>query len=247
MASFLVFTQTRDGIDAHSLVASDLAAAEAAVAGFLSNCFATGLPLYNGNPDLSIAAKQAASTLPAGMNDGDVLIGIVELDGSAKAASGVATSATPVTGWTDNHHWRPLIKSADQTVTNSAALISDSDLAFTAAATTKYTIRGVIYYDTTAAGDFKYGFVGPTPTGVRAMRTHAIAGAAPTLNAVDTALPTGIALVGTGTTGGYIEFSMLFWNGATPGAFALQFAQNTATADTGAIVRAGSYIEYAKL
>jgi hypothetical protein len=61
--------------------------------------------------------------------------------------------------------------------------------------------------------------------------------------------PTGPAagsttLAGSGTTGGYVGFDMIFQNGSNAANFQLQFAQGTQTNDAGAIVRAGSYIEW---
>jgi hypothetical protein len=140
-----------------------------------------------------------------------------------------------------------LSKSADESRINSAVLSNDNTLFFSMAAATKYRIRGVIFFDTTAAGDFKYTFVGPaSPTLVRSELQAVIAGGTPAWAIIATAYPSssGVALAGTGTTGGYIRFDFIVHNGSNVLNFAFQFAQNTQTNDTGAIVRAGSYMEY---
>jgi hypothetical protein len=144
--------------------------------------------------------------------------------------------------------WTTLSKSADQSVINSAALVSDNTLTFPMLASTKYRVRGKIFFDTTAAGDFKYTFTGPaSPTLVRSEIVVSTPGAAPTIPAITTAYPnsSGVAITSTsGTTGGHIAIDMIIHNGLNAGNFTFQFAQNTATNDTGAIVRAGSYLEF---
>ncbi len=146
--------------------------------------------------------------------------------------------------------WNPWIvnsKATDQSVINSAVLVDCNMLTASLAAQTKYRVWGEVWFDTTAAADFKYTFVGPaSPTLVRGLIHSAIPGAALTLPTPLTAYPSasGVSLVGTGTTGGYLLYSFTIHNGANAGTFAFRFAQNTATADTGAIVRAGSYMSY---
>lgn len=143
-------------------------------------------------------------------------------------------------------NWTTLSKSSDQSVINSATLISDAVLRFTMSAATKYRIKGVVFYDTTAAGDFKYGFIGPaSPTLVRASRMDCAAGGTPAKRVTDVVIPGSTSLTGTAVNGGFIMFDMIFHNGVNSALFAFQFAQNTATNDTGAIVRAGSYMEFA--
>jgi hypothetical protein len=142
--------------------------------------------------------------------------------------------------------WRTVRKFANQSVQNSAVLVTDSELTFAMAANTKYTVRGFIYFDTTATGDFKWTIQGPAnATGVRISPTTAGGGAVPTLGAVLTAYPSsaGLALLGTGASG-FVQFDMDVHNGNTAGDFTFRFAQNTATVGQSAIVLAGSYIEY---
>lgn len=141
--------------------------------------------------------------------------------------------------------WNILPKTSDQTIINSATLTNDTALQFYMQANTKYRIRGTVFFDTTAAGDFKYDFTAPAaPTLVRFERIDCVAGGTPAERALDVATPGSTSLAGAGTTGGYVKFDAIFQNGANADAFAFQFAQDTATNDTGAIVRAGSWVEW---
>jgi hypothetical protein len=143
--------------------------------------------------------------------------------------------------------WNVLSKGADQAVINSATLVDDNAMLAPLLASTKYRINGRIFFDTTAAGDFKYTFAFSGTTAlVRGNVIVTVPGAAPAEAAILTALPSssGVAVIGTGTTGGWAEFDFII-HVTNAGNFRWQFAQNTATNDTGAITRAGSYMEYA--
>ena len=142
--------------------------------------------------------------------------------------------------------WTTLSCTADQAVINSNVLVSSLYMTFSMVLSTKYRIRGKIFWDTTAAGDFKYGFAQPAAiTLIRSRLTTGAAGSTPAWAAIATSITTSAALTGTGTTGGYTFFDFIVHNGANTAAFVFRFAQNTAQNDTGAIVRAGSYMEYA--
>ena len=143
--------------------------------------------------------------------------------------------------------WNMISKAADQAIINSAVLTTDTSLQFTMQANLNYRLRGVVFFDTTAAGDFKYAFTAPAaPTLIRAELVDCIAGGTPAeLAAIATATPGSRSLAGAGTTGGYVEFRFIFQNGANVATFGFQFAQDTQTNDTGAIVRAGSWMEWA--
>jgi hypothetical protein len=141
--------------------------------------------------------------------------------------------------------WNSLVQHLDQAIINSNTMTNSTDLQFFMQANTNYRIRGTVFFDTTATGDFKYDFFAPSaPTLVRFSRYDCIAGGTPAPAAIDVATPGSTALAGAGTTGGYIRFEAIFQNAANAAAFAFQFAQNTATNDTGAIVRAGSWMEW---
>ena len=143
--------------------------------------------------------------------------------------------------------WSIVSAASDQAVINNSTLQNDDTLVFAMAANTKYRIRAKIFWDTTAAGDFKYGFAQPTPTGATIMRVELIvgpAGSTPSFNSISTAITTSASLTGTGSTGGYLFLDCIYHNGANAGDFQFMFSQNTAQSDTGAIRRAGSYMEY---
>lgn len=156
-------------------------------------------------------------------------------DGSITAAK----LATGATGWTT------LSATADQSVASNTTPQNSTYLQFSMAASTKYRIRFYVMFDTTAAGDFKYTLSGPaSPTLVHIERLHVEAGGTSPARGMLTAYPANVALTGTGTTFGYVKADMIVHNGANSGTFAFQFSQNSSQADTGAIVLAGSYMEY---
>jgi parallel beta-helix repeat protein len=133
-------------------------------------------------------------------------------------------------------------KRANQSVTNSATLTDDTDLQVYLSASLKYRIQGVIYFSTTAAGDFKYGFVGPTtPTLVLMNRTVGPQGTAPAEVIMDTTLPTAQTAVG-GLGSGCVKFDCIIHNSTNAGVFKFQFAQNTQTGSESATVHAGSWM-----
>lgn len=154
------------------------------------------------------------------------------------------TGATEEADLTLSIKWQTISKSASETRQSGATLADDTDLLFAVAASTKYRIRGTVFFDTTAAADFKYGWAIPaSPTLVRIFRSDAVAGAAPAEIAVDVANVATVTLAGSGTTGGLVTFTYLLHNGSTAGNWSFQWAQGTSTAaDT--TVLAGSYIEY---
>ena len=142
--------------------------------------------------------------------------------------------------------WTTVLKSADETITSDNTLDDDAILKFAMAANTKYTFRARIFFDTTAAADFKYRHAGPaSPTLVRVHRREVIAGGtADTTSTVDVAYSAAdISLAGAGTTGGYIELDGTIHNGANAGDFTFQWAQNMSDASN-TTVRAGSYVEW---
>jgi hypothetical protein len=185
------------------------------------------------NHDASYAP--IAQAVPATGTTGHVL---------TKQASGHAWAAPQAGG---SSPWTMVKATADLAKINNAVLANDATLTIALTAGTRYSIRGMIWIDTTATGDFKYTFVGPAATLIRMSRLHGAAGAAPAMQAADAAYPAaaGVPVAGTGTTGGVVQFDAMILVGASGGTFAFQHAQNTATNDTGAIRRAGSWLEYA--
>lgn len=107
-------------------------------------------------------------------------------------------------------------------------------------------MRGRIFFDTNATADFKWRHVGPAlPTLVRILRDWVVPGATTYAGiAVDTAFSAAdLAVLTTGTNGGWIEFDGIVHVGVAGGMFAFAWAQNTTNVGA-ATVRAGSYLEY---
>lgn len=162
-------------------------------------------------------------------------------DGSGNFAAPIYENGVP--------HWTPVRKLTDQTKTGTTTLAADSALSVAMLASTKYSIRGRIFFDTTAAGDFKWRTVGPaSPTLVRVARRSIDPAATATSNiAVDVAYSAAdITELSASTNGGFIEFEAIIHNGANAGDFEIHWAQNTSDGGN-TIVRAGSYLEYAVL
>ena len=143
--------------------------------------------------------------------------------------------------------WTLVAKSANETCQNDNTLNNDNTLSFAMDATSKYIIRGRIFFDTTAAGDFKYTFTAGTLTLIRGRRSHIIPGTTAPVDTFDSTIPSslGIAVVGTGTTGGYIDFDYVVHSNGS-GTWMFQWCQNTADNNPGTVVLAGSYLEWRK-
>lgn len=141
--------------------------------------------------------------------------------------------------------WTVLKKTGDTGRTNNT-LLNDPDLAFTMNASTKYVVRGKVFFDTNATADFKWRHVGPAlPTLVRINRDWIVPGTTVYAGiAVDVAFSAAdLAVLTTGTNGGVISFEGVIHVGAAGGTFAFAWAQNTTNVGA-ATVRAGSYLEY---
>jgi hypothetical protein len=174
------------------------------------------------------------------------------------ALTGAPTAPTPAVGDNDTSiattayvqaelalRWHSVKKSSDETIQSDNTLNTDGALVFSTASNTKYHIRGRIYFDTSAAADFKYRFQNSgTTTLLRGLTIHVVPGTSTLVPTVETGAPTTTqAVTGTGTNGGYIEFDFILHQGATAGGFSFQWCQNTSDASN-TTVRAGSFLEY---
>lgn len=169
----------------------------------------------------------------------------------AGAHTALSSIGTNTHAQVDTHialqRWTTVIKTADESFQSDTTLSGDTELTFTMAASTKYVIRGRIWYTTPAAADFKFRFRGGTPTvfWLKAMYQAPLATSL-TAAAIDIATPSTIVSIlsaGAVTDPGYIEFEAKIDKDATSGSFFFDWAQNVSTAsDT--TVKAGSYIEY---
>jgi hypothetical protein len=149
--------------------------------------------------------------------------------------------------------WTELAKTADQDVTDSAALTNDSDLAITVTADTYHFLMYLLYSGNTTAGDFKFDFL---PSTGNMSGWYSYIGSDTTADAIN--VSTGIRLsaaatitaIAAGTDASHtvrqlkIEAMLRFSAGAT---FNLRFAQNAATGATAARMKKGSILRYRKL
>lgn len=143
-------------------------------------------------------------------------------------------------------------KSADETVTNSAALQNDDQLLFAIPASEAWAFKFVIFYNGGTTTDFKIGIT--VPTGATRLIWSSIGP------------PTGQTVLATinemgpvTTSGGNVSFGGMgvgvpvmvtidgtILNGTTAGNVQLQWAQDVAAA-TNTVVQAGSYLDARKL
>lgn len=141
--------------------------------------------------------------------------------------------------------WTRIIKSADQTGSNTT-LINDSELLVPVLAATDYWIKGVIFFDTPTAADFKYSWAGPASPTLVNIRDNGISPDATTASTLHrTALGATQNLTGSTGTFGTVEVEMLLKNGVNAGNIQFQFAQVTNSGTT--TIRKGSYLEYRQL
>ena len=133
---------------------------------------------------------------------------------------------------------------ADQTVTNSATLVTVPQLTIPVGINERVLFRYTIYYTSTATGDLKYRVDVPaSPTLYRLATDNVADDVAAGVTSVIIAEADSTALLATGVNG-VLRLSGVLSNGSTAGQVIFQFAQNTATAAQSAIIRAGSHFEY---
>jgi hypothetical protein len=143
--------------------------------------------------------------------------------------------------------WVVVPKKNDETRTATVAMTSDGELQFPMLANTKYRFRIDVFFDTTAAADFKYAWTGPAFNLVRILKEYVVPSAS-AFSGTSVMLDYGIgeALLSAGTNGGFFRATGIVHVGNASGQFAFQWAQQTS--DPGnTIVRAGSSLEYVVL
>ncbi len=143
--------------------------------------------------------------------------------------------------------WIPVRKYGDETKSSNNTHADDGSLFFDAEASKKYAFRLNVFFDTTAAADFKYQIQGPSsPTIIRYL-TRDVAPAATAMTvAVQTAFAASVSVLSASTNGGFVEISGILHNGTTAGRVSFQWAQNTSDASN-TTVRAGSWLEWMPL
>lgn len=133
-----------------------------------------------------------------------------------------------------------IVKEADETVNNSAALQNDDELLFAVAANEVWQFEGVLFVSAQTTEDFKLTFTGPTgAVGAFGAKSTDIAAS----NAGTTSLGNAVSLIVANNAGIIVHFWGGIHNGANAGNLTLQWAQDTA-AGVNTTVRAGSYIKY---
>jgi hypothetical protein len=133
---------------------------------------------------------------------------------------------------------------ADQTVTNSATLVTVPQLTIPVGINERVLFRYTVFYTSTATGDLKYRVDVPaSPTLYRLATDNVAADVAAGVTSVITSEADSTALLASGTDG-VIRMVGVLSNGTTAGNVIFQFAQNTATGSQSAIIRAGSFFEY---
>ena len=189
--------------------------------------------------------KVAISTSGSSGGSGDVTGPAGATAENIAAFDGVTGKIIKDSGIASGSLWRTILKTSDQAKTSDSALAADSLLQFSMDAPKVYHVRGVIFFDTAATPDFKYQFSSPAScTLIRFEMASCIAGGTPAESAIQTGVPGSTALVGSGTTGGFLRFDCIVQTSAgNPGTFSFDWAQNTSNASA-TTVRAGSYIEY---
>ena len=142
-----------------------------------------------------------------------------------------------------------VFKSADQTVTNSTSLVSDSHLTFTVDDTSKYfAFWGALYCDGPAAADIKINFNASGNADMDCLVTYVNTGGSFTGEYKNEGNDVAVFTEAAGTEHVPIVFSGNFHSDSSTGdrSFTIHFAQQSANAgDTK--MKKGSWIAYAKL
>lgn len=143
--------------------------------------------------------------------------------------------------------WNTVAKQSDEARVSSAVLTADGVLKFPVVSGGRYVARCKVFFDTAATPDFQWSLTGPALTRIRVERCYIVpAATAYTGIGVDTAGYTAAqALVGAGTTGGYVEFDLAVTPSAD-GTISFMWAQNTSD-PAATTVLAGSFLEWMKV
>lgn len=228
--------------------------------------FSAGLSITGGSTPLAVASggidyltvDATGSLVRIGSVTGDTTGILLVLDSktSAPDPTGVNggqyyNSATGKFRCFENSSWTDCIssiksirKAGSTTRTNTATLAADPDLSLAMAANTTYYIRCSIYYDTQNAPDFKYSTSGPTGTLVRTTHSYLAPAATSYVDAISTVTTGSVSTAIVANAGsGNVKLDTIWQNGATPGTWAFNWAQNTSNGGATTVL-AGSTCEY---
>ncbi len=140
------------------------------------------------------------------------------------------------------------VKTADETVNNSAIMQDDDHLTVTVEANTNYILDCIFIIDTTSAASWRAQFNAPTgttlgATEIRNTSTFTAFGSGGFISNLNTIFENG-AITYTGVS--YFHLSGALFVGSTGGTFNLQWAQGIATA-VNTILKKGSHIKLIKV
>jgi len=213
-------------------------------------------PTWKHNPVMTAVAAVPQKYWKAPADWNAVGAGPVEMTTGEKATVDAAIAAAAASALVTNFDqtappgvFRSIIKSATTTRTATTVLADDPHLTFPVLANAKYRFWFSVFFDTSAAGDFKIALAGPaSPAAVRFFRYTVAAGATSLSNiGVSTSLGgAGLAVAGTGTTGGYATGYGILSNGANAGNVTVQWAQNTSDVGNTSVLE-GSMLYYARI
>jgi len=144
--------------------------------------------------------------------------------------------------------WALVAKTTDESRNNNNTTSADSALSFSMTSGLTYTIRGLIFYTTTAQADFAYRFSGPATSFVSKYvvisNTNDTGGNPFTISSLDTSLDTVDNSVTDNVTGLVVISLNAVVIPSANNNFEFWWAQNTSNSGP-TTVYAGSYLEYA--
>lgn len=139
------------------------------------------------------------------------------------------------------------VKGSNQSVTNSATLVNDSDIIFTLVANQTYHIAfHLLFSATTKVPNGKYNLSLTGTVASVGSATHVVAPTSPmpaggaALYTIESGASNG-ANFGVDTAPVCVKLDGIFTGGGSGGTITLQFAQQTATAATSTTILAGSF------
>ena len=146
--------------------------------------------------------------------------------------------------YTDGTFSTSKVLTADQTVNNSATLVTVPEFKIPVGKYERFICRWNLFYTTNVAADLKYFVDIPaSPTLFRLALTGVNPKAEELSEAPLTAEGSGVAIATDTGTDGFLQLNGIVNNGANAGDIIFQFAQNGAHASDTKIL-AGSYFEY---
>ena len=139
--------------------------------------------------------------------------------------------------------WTRVVKEADESIVSDDTLSNDAELLFTMAASTKYHIRGALFFTAHGAADTKFSFATPASPTRAIFRTETVLDAGvDVLGTCATTTAPIVVLNGTLAAYDYAGFDVIVETDAG-GTFAVTWAQNVNNGNATTLAR-GSYFEY---